>query len=95
MRKREEKAAGVYQGKEGSAGTLPGMGSTARAAEGNGVPKDDDILGGEEGKTFTTHSRCVAPRAAAAASAAVLCSVHAGHRAACFRRKARLPGCWR
>ena len=56
--KREEKASGVYMGKAGGVGTLPEP-SAAGGSRGNNVPRDEDILGGEAGKTFTTNTSYV------------------------------------
>ena len=42
--------------KAGGVGTLP-EGGAGGGGGGNNVPKDEDILGGEAGKTFTTTSR--------------------------------------
>jgi hypothetical protein len=41
-----------FKGKAGGAGTLPEPGQGGGG--GNSVPKDEDVLGGEAGKVFTT-----------------------------------------
>ena len=49
----------MYTGKAGGVGTLPVDGAGNVVVRGNNVPKDEDILGGEAGKTFTTSSTYV------------------------------------
>ena len=46
-------------GKPGGVGTLPEPGAGGKVVAGNSVPRDEDILGGEAGKTFTTTSTYV------------------------------------
>ena len=46
-------------GKAGGVGTLPEPSAAAGASRGNNVPRDEDILGGEAGKTFTTNTTYV------------------------------------
>jgi hypothetical protein len=56
--RRDEKASGVYMGKAGGVGTLPEPSAGGRGG-GNTVPRDEEILGGEAGKTFTTSTSYV------------------------------------
>jgi hypothetical protein len=76
-RKREVQAQGTASGPPGGVGTLPegGRGNgSSRTVQLNNVPKDEDILGGADGKTFTTHSTCV-QRAAACTHALLVAAV--------------------
>ena len=49
----------MYMGKAGGVGTLPEAGAGGKGGGGNSVPRDEEILGGEAGKTFTTSSTYV------------------------------------
>jgi len=46
-------------GKAGGVGTLPEPTSGGGRGGGNTVPRDEEILGGEAGKTFTTSTSYV------------------------------------
>ncbi len=81
-RKREQEEKAASSGRAGGAGTLPesgggGGGGGTRVVPLNSVPKDEDILGGADGKTFTTHSKCVGvQRSRLLACSARCASVH-------------------